>query len=36
MTTDEEWLDHWPQRAPGLSEATLERIMEHLAEDDDD
>ncbi|MFB7452696.1 hypothetical protein [Streptomyces sp. NPDC056194] len=35
MTTDVEWLDHWLRRAPAVSEAIIERIKEHLAEEAD-
>lgn len=36
MMTDQEWLDHWLQRAPALSGEILERLMEHLTEGEDD
>lgn len=36
MMTDAEWLDRWLQRAPALSTETLELLMEHLTEDEDE
>ncbi len=36
MMTDAEWLDHWLQRSPVLSVETLELLMEHLTEDEDE
>lgn len=36
MMTDTEWLRYWLQRSPALSVETLERLMEHLTEGEDD
>lgn len=36
MMADQEWRDHWLQRAPTLSGGILERLMEHLTESEDD
>lgn len=36
MMTDVEWIQHWLQQAPVLDVTVLERIAEHLDDEDGD